>query len=1353
MSTGDFQNKYASFMEGVVKSTIAETTKLFETLVDELKEELTKVKTENEALKTTCRKMEDVISKWENSKMQNAAVQCELNPGQVLPMKQEAQQPTEKKVFYILLHNPGTATQETSNVAALPSNHPVPQPAVADPQIVYTVTDPPPVQSCEDVTGSQVEQQFLIEDLRSCDDQVTSVSLSLENAHSSQKAQNQSIETIEYIKSPSPVMDHLQMAPCADQRLTPEGTQQLVITHFQLALPSLAKIPVHKPKPSTACGPATDKRRSLEVLQKSQSSRVPHPKPPQVQNMSMETINVLNPLVPPSSYTIAAPNVGPPVPVLKSQPSEMSQIRILIPVPYSAVHKNTKRKQIEAALKKQDGQLIIQTPVLKCATKLGNVQKQPTESVQHPQSTLKQVLWTPSTHANGGPRIETTLPQTIPQPLGIQSKTVLLQDAILLVEAMDQSKARTLQQETVQDRRTVPEAPLPVVRTPTSTQTLTLQSPPADELSTNKASFVTDATKSSDAQFQIGLLPAPQQNPGEGPPEITTGAASQSLETLTIQSPPAIELSTNKASFVTDATKSSDAQFQIGLLPAPQQNPGAGPPEITTGAASQSIETLTLQSPSADELSTNKASFVTDATKSSDAQFQIGLLPAPQQNSGAGPPAITTGAAGQSLETLTLQSPPAVELSTNKAASFVTNATKSSDAQFQIGLLPEPQQNPGAGPPEISTGPSSTDAASQSPETLTLQSPPAVELSTNKASFVTNATKSSDAQFQIGLLPEPQQNPGAGPPEIPTGPSSTGAASQSPETLTLQSPPGVELSTNKASFVTDATKSSDAQFQIRVLPEPQQNPGAGPPEIPTGPSSTGAASQSPETLTLQSPPAVELSTNKASFVTDATISSDAQFQIGLLPEPQQNPGAGPPKIMTGSSSTGAASQSLEQLETTPDPEPVPSKNIVFNKPQPSHPQFKFCPLSSNQISEVVSTVAASQSDCTSLASLPQREKDVSTRPSPPLVTSDPTNQSSDQGSCKKIKIIIRKAANAVVRPAQVSETQADLTPSPVPPVTAPSQVSEAQVDLTPSSGSPVTTPSQEQNTNASDEKQTAPSQEQNTNDTDEKQTAPSQEQNTNAPDEKQTVPSPEQMPSDSPTPSCQQLESSSEELAVREIIPEEMPAVLETENVPGDGSPLVPVIRLKRLASLAFSAESSLQSQEKVSPSVPPEGPPSTPSSISDPDSETSPFPTEGSPSWSTGGQLILEETSDDSLLPEKPEPCFTSEEEETPATTLLESTPPCVSEPVLVETKQSEQQDSPAVPVQQSETSTLGAEMVNEAERDSVPANATSSSPEQLTDLVKDSTPQPEDPQPTKTHFLAQLEISPVLDEAQMVM
>lgn len=54
MSADAFQTKYASVMESMLQSAIAETTKLFETMVDELKAEISRIKKENEDLKERC---------------------------------------------------------------------------------------------------------------------------------------------------------------------------------------------------------------------------------------------------------------------------------------------------------------------------------------------------------------------------------------------------------------------------------------------------------------------------------------------------------------------------------------------------------------------------------------------------------------------------------------------------------------------------------------------------------------------------------------------------------------------------------------------------------------------------------------------------------------------------------------------------------------------------------------------------------------------------------------------------------------------------------------------------------------------------------------------------------------------------------------------------------------------------------------------------------------------------------------------------------------------------------------------------------------------------------------------------
>ncbi len=73
MSADDFQTKYASVMESMLKSAVAETTKLFETMVDELKAEISRIKKENEDLKTRC-------SQFENARSQPGVYTGESEP-------------------------------------------------------------------------------------------------------------------------------------------------------------------------------------------------------------------------------------------------------------------------------------------------------------------------------------------------------------------------------------------------------------------------------------------------------------------------------------------------------------------------------------------------------------------------------------------------------------------------------------------------------------------------------------------------------------------------------------------------------------------------------------------------------------------------------------------------------------------------------------------------------------------------------------------------------------------------------------------------------------------------------------------------------------------------------------------------------------------------------------------------------------------------------------------------------------------------------------------------------------------------------------------------------------------------
>ncbi|XP_034716509.1 uncharacterized protein LOC117937002 isoform X2 [Etheostoma cragini] len=102
MSADDFQTKYSSVMEGMLKGAIAETTKLFETMVDELKAELSQIKKENEELKTKCSQFENVRNQLtvdtresepppgpsDGSEKRDRAVQCDLAPVRTVLVEQ-----------------------------------------------------------------------------------------------------------------------------------------------------------------------------------------------------------------------------------------------------------------------------------------------------------------------------------------------------------------------------------------------------------------------------------------------------------------------------------------------------------------------------------------------------------------------------------------------------------------------------------------------------------------------------------------------------------------------------------------------------------------------------------------------------------------------------------------------------------------------------------------------------------------------------------------------------------------------------------------------------------------------------------------------------------------------------------------------------------------------------------------------------------------------------------------------------------------------------------------------------------------------------------------------------------------
>ncbi|XP_062243436.1 uncharacterized protein LOC133953522 [Platichthys flesus] len=103
MSTDDFQTRYASVMESMLKSSIAETTTLFETIVNELKAEISGIKKENEDLRARCSQFEERPSTVDRAlsavrespappqpctEKRDTAVQCDLVPLRTMLVEQ-----------------------------------------------------------------------------------------------------------------------------------------------------------------------------------------------------------------------------------------------------------------------------------------------------------------------------------------------------------------------------------------------------------------------------------------------------------------------------------------------------------------------------------------------------------------------------------------------------------------------------------------------------------------------------------------------------------------------------------------------------------------------------------------------------------------------------------------------------------------------------------------------------------------------------------------------------------------------------------------------------------------------------------------------------------------------------------------------------------------------------------------------------------------------------------------------------------------------------------------------------------------------------------------------------------------
>ncbi|XP_019722301.1 uncharacterized protein LOC109513973 isoform X2 [Hippocampus comes] len=532
-------------------------------------------------------------------------------------------------------------------------------------------------------------------------------------------------------------------------------------------------------------------------------------------------------------------------------------------------------------------------------------------------------------------------------------------------------------------------------------------------------------------------------------------------------------------------------------------------------------------------------------------------------------------------------------------------------------------------------------------------------------------------------------------------------------------------------MVQDAMLLIEAMAQSKNLTSAQENPIAqdwcSRPVV-TSPSvikSQVFSSQSPPTAEVSDKGAEEVSTNQTLSVTYTTASSSCQSHIRVPTEHQKEHGVGSSGMTLTFSSTAAASGSLEQrapptqtllaepLQTMVVSEPVPQK--VFSKSPCTRPQRTIAPPSTNQITAVMSTVAPAQKKFTPTASssseLSQRKNDVTCAAAAPLDMSDTEIKSPEQGAdpepCKNIKIAIRRATDATSQP-QLSEI----------PVASRNKNSVGPgVTVSPSSHRP--------NAGA--------------------QMASGENKTPLASGQTPLIASPLSSP---------QVECSSQQASVCEsfkITPGEQAAASSSELLPAKSSPLIPVIRLKRLPNLASSTGSFLVSQlfchAKESGVVPPD----SASSLINEQAPTSTVRSSEVAALSTGLHPNLKETSVGEIrkTSEKATPC--SAPDEAPPTGLSACTPSCGSESVLEKaTMDFDKVEFPAVTDQARKTGTVDEERLNTVEHNFVSPNGSSTTPAHSSPITKD--PSVPHLQSTETEFFSQLELLPVNQDAEKI-
>ncbi|XP_037619343.1 mucin-3A [Sebastes umbrosus] len=552
MSADDFQTKYSSVMESMLKSAIAETTKLFETMVDELKAEISQMKKENEDLKTRCSQFEEARNQpavdsresepppppgpCDGSERRDRAVQCDLVPyrtvlvEQCQPLRHSSSQNQEQQCSYEQMeyslqdHTYGEGTTQMAFILVKQegsyddsSPPPVLKQEEAEPTVVYGLAGSPQASACgTENEGPLINQECSTGEMplpqKDEEPRVAPELPCLGMDSDLQGAQNQSSE-LEHslVISLAAIEDNVKEGSEVSQKIS--ETQGESIT-------SIEKHPLVDAQHQSEVEP-------LSVV------------PQQCQREGKTSVNE-------QADVTQQQNKDVPLPLKKGEASEKLKSGVAdggpIPQPELVVQRRRGRPPKKAKRPQQPAKEIGSPSVSVASLSKGcsSEKDKPSESQQISTEMGEGAIQAPSTE--GSSAVETLNTQTV-QPRE-RHTSVTLQDAMLLVEAMNQSTAAPPQTQcaprvgtlqTVDEVPAEPQTPLLPVETRKAAGNLPVTVTTMTQSTKEKirvTPVTADATPTNESQAHIkGVIPKQQHT--VTPANKTT--SSVSLATAAVQ--------------------------------------------------------------------------------------------------------------------------------------------------------------------------------------------------------------------------------------------------------------------------------------------------------------------------------------------------------------------------------------------------------------------------------------------------------------------------------------------------------------------------------------------------------------------------------------------------------------------------------------------------------------------------------------------------------------------------------------------------------------------------------------------------------------------------------------------------